>query len=320
MSIFAINYPHPHGCFDTLHIEESGVIWVRGWHRSHSLQDIELPICYINNLEIKVAQVFRIYRPDVIKAIKSDYAYHGFTCLYILPQSLWNIPITFELHWARQVIYRQNTLIQVTAPHYPALLDTTEVLHREHIYSSGPPIPVVATEVMALTSLLSPPILDFGCGSGAFVRALREHGLEAYGIEIDRLEIRQSLPDKIPDYIHLYDGSLPLPFENGAFCSAVAIEVIEHVPNYEQTLSEIARVVTDSFIITVPDISAIPLGHHNSVVPWHLLESTHVNFFTQPSLEKVLKKYFSQVEFARINQHSTNNAIWFTNLVAFCQK
>jgi hypothetical protein len=37
-------------------------------------------------------------------------------------------------------------------------------------------------------------------------------------------------------------------------------------------------------------------------VPWHLLEATHVNFFTPGSLEKVLKRVFSRVKIWEINE------------------
>ncbi|MEZ5286814.1 MAG: hypothetical protein R2712_18795 [Vicinamibacterales bacterium] len=53
-------------------------------------------------------------------------------------------------------------------------LRTSPYVHRrEDIYGSGPPVHEVAPDTLALARLLPEPILDFGCGGGALVRALR---------------------------------------------------------------------------------------------------------------------------------------------------
>ena len=43
-------------------------------------------------------------------------------------------------------------------------------------------------------------VLDFGCGSGALIKHLREHGIEAFGIEIRRQEIIDSLSHEVKPY------------------------------------------------------------------------------------------------------------------------
>ena len=39
------------------------------------------------------------------------------------------------------------------------------------------------------------------------------------------------------------------------------------------------------------------------VVPWHLLEAGHKNFFTRASLRELLSKYFGRVEVFSYGQH-----------------
>jgi hypothetical protein len=85
-------------------------------------------------------------------------------------------------------------------------------------------------------------------------------------------------------------------------------------------VKEIARLASEQAIFTVPDISAIPVGFRHSVVPWHLLEGTHVNFFNQTSLHQLLKPFFAEVEFGRIGACAINDSRFFTSLVAFCKK
>jgi 2-polyprenyl-3-methyl-5-hydroxy-6-metoxy-1,4-benzoquinol methylase len=209
---------------------------------------------------------------------------------------------------------------QIIEPHYSNLLDEPEVLHRKEIYGFGPPSMEALNEVACLAATLPAPVLDFGCGSGALVKALRARGLEAYGIELDREAIKESICPEVSDSITLYDGTFPMPFRDRQFESVTAIEVLEHLPDFEAALSELARVARRNCIVTVPDMSAIPICHHNHVVPWHLLEATHVNFFTQASLERALKRYFNKVEIARISPTTTNGSKWFESLVGICHR
>jgi len=74
-------------------------------------------------------------------------------------------------------------------PHYQHLFDEQRVLHREDIYGYGPPTPETDAHVLGLARCLPGPVLDFGCGSGALVRALLAAGVEAEGIELRRPEI-----------------------------------------------------------------------------------------------------------------------------------
>jgi ubiquinone/menaquinone biosynthesis C-methylase UbiE len=121
-------------------------------------------------------------------------------------------------------------------------------------------------------------------------------------------------------YIKLYNGNLPLPYEDNSFKSGVCIEVLEHIPNFEDVIKELARIIESCLVISVPDISSIPLLHKHNVVPWHLLESTHVNFFTQVSLYGFLKKYFTRINFAKIGCIDINSTKSFTSIVAICYK
>jgi hypothetical protein len=67
-------------------------------------------------------------------------------------------------------------------------------------------------------------------------------------------------------------------------------------------------------------MSSIPTLFPHGVVPWHLLEGTHYNFFNQTSLHDALRPLFRRIEFARIGPRSINGTEFFTSLVAFCTK
>jgi hypothetical protein len=61
------------------------------------------------------------------------------------------------------------------------------------------------------------------------------------------------------------------------------------------------------------------LQRHN-VVPWHLLESTHLNFFTETSLRSALAPHFSKVEIGRMGEIETNGSRYFISLLAVCDR
>ena len=96
-------------------------------------------------------------------------------------------------------------------------------------------------------------------------------------------------------------------------------EVLEHIPDWRGAIVEMGRVARRA-LITVPDMSAIPTLFPHRVVPWHLLESTHVNFFTQRSLHAALSTAFSRITFLRLGEFPVNGTRVYTSLVALCER
>jgi SAM-dependent methyltransferase len=210
--------------------------------------------------------------------------------------------------------------VQLVDVPYSHLFEHDKVLHREGIYGSGPPLDTTAADVLSAASRLSGSILDFGCGNGALLRRLRATGLDTKGIELDRPEIRDSLGEDIRPFVTLYDGHLPAPYPTKSFDCVVAVEVIEHAPNLVPVIAEFARLARKEVLLTTPDMSAVPLLSLESVVPWHLLEATHVNFFTQTSLEQLLRAYFRYVEFGRIGPNTISGIQYWTSFLVWCRE
>lgn len=306
---------------DSLQVEPGGVIRLEGWHAEARIPDGLLPVCRWNGHPVTLSQSYRTWRPDVVREGSEASPFLGFECLYILPDALTG-PGRAEITLAigQEIIYGATAEFSLSLPHYRHLLTTTAVGHREQIYGVGPPPAVILPEIQALAFALPSPVLDFGCGSGALVQALRGRGKEALGLELSSNPFLSSLLPEARPYVRLYDGAPPLPFADGSFRSAIAVEVLEHVPDCGAIVAELARVAADRVVLTVPDMSAIPLGFHQGVVPWHLLEATHINFFTQPALEALLRRHFAQVDFLRIGPTVVNGAKWFCSLIASCRK
>jgi 2-polyprenyl-3-methyl-5-hydroxy-6-metoxy-1,4-benzoquinol methylase len=311
---------HSDGAFDVLTVERAGLVRLEGWTAIEKRADITVPRCFVDGRELQVFEIFRTYRPDVTAVTKTDNCFLGLTILYRVPEEMPGTFTHLKLTLGEAVIFEAREAYQTQTPPYSRLLAAPDVLRREHIYGYGPPAAIVSDEIQCLGRMAPGPVLDFGCGSGALIKALRAFNIEVYGLELERKPILDSLSPCVKEFVKLYDGSFPMPFANDEFESAIATEVIEHIPEYESALAEIARVARSTFLITVPDISSIPICHHNSVVPWHLLESTHINFFTQTSLTRVLQKHYTDIQFARISPSITNGSKWYGSLAALCRK
>jgi SAM-dependent methyltransferase len=317
----AIGRAIPNGMIDNIQVEPSGVIRVEGWHSASDIPPPLLPKCMWNEQPLPLSQVYRTWRPDVSSGIHSANRFLGFECLYILPDALTHPGrATIAVECANESLFSATADFTMSVPHYRHLLTTTEIGHREHIYGVGPPPVTFLPEVLDLALSLPAPILDFGCGSGALVNALRVQGKEAFGLELKTNPFLASLLPEAKPHVMLYDGSMPLPFADGQFQSAIAVEVLEHIADCESIVKELARVAVDQVVFKVPDISSIPMGFHQGVIPWHLLEATHINFFTQPALEALLHRHFTHVDIFRIGPTVINGAKWFCSLTALCRK
>jgi len=277
------------GYLERVEIEPYGIIRCIGW----CFKDI--PECRIelNGKHIRPSSIYRRFRPD------TGYGFSGFSVEFEIVSSADPSYIHFG-DWCFEISPKNGR-----KPEYQTLLTGDTVLHRSDIYSVGAPSEEVHPEILALALTLEPPILDLGCGAGPFVRELRSRGIEAYGVELESERIRIGLIPSVVEFVTLYNGSFPLPFADLQFRSVLCTEVLEHIPDYEQALSEMARIANVAFI-TVPDMSSIPIGSYHHVVPWHLLEATHINFFNAKSLGKVVSRHFRSIRFFQLAPTSIN--------------
>ena len=83
-------------------------------------------------------------------------------------------------------------------------------------------------------------VLDVGCGVGQVVTRLMDAGCEAYGVDVSEPNIERAR--QVCPRCRLYDGRR-LPFPDGHFAAAGALNVLEHVEEPEAFLAELVRVV-----------------------------------------------------------------------------
>jgi SAM-dependent methyltransferase len=181
--------------------------------------------------------------------------------------------------------------------------ENERLLHRENIYGSGPPIEEAGVEVSELLRAYLPAgssVIDVGCGAGAYGPPLRAAGHDWLGLEANAhccdILTRRQLPFRRVE-------SDRLPVADEEFDCAICIEVAEHTGDPAAFVAEIGRIVRRRALFSVPNMELLPYLHDWRVVPWHLLEGDHKNFFTRGSLQALLAQSFSQIEIFPYGEH-----------------
>ena len=97
-------------------------------------------------------------------------------------------------------------------------------------------------------------LLDVGCGEGVLTHkwAQRIEG-RVVGLDLDDPQLHEEWKGRqAPNLSYRVMKAENLPFADGEFDVATAIEVLEHVPDPEHTLAEMARVAARHILVSVP--------------------------------------------------------------------
>ena len=209
-----------------------------------------------------------------------------------------------------QTMIEQTIAIEPTRLHqrhygevvYP---ENEKLLHRDNIYGSGPPIREAGVDVTNLLLGYLPEgasVVDIGCGAGAFGPPLMASGHRWLGLETSS-HCCDILRERELPYRQVDSATAALPSGTKEWECGICIEVLEHIQEPAAFLSEIARITSQRVLFSVPNIEVLPYMYGWNVVPWHMLEADHKNFFTRTSLHTILGKHFRSVEVYSYGQH-----------------
>jgi 2-polyprenyl-3-methyl-5-hydroxy-6-metoxy-1,4-benzoquinol methylase len=98
-------------------------------------------------------------------------------------------------------------------------------------------------------------LLDVGCGEGVLTHkwAQRLGGRRVVGIDLDDPQLHALWEQRqAPNLTYKVMKAENLPFAEGEFDVATAIEVLEHVPDPAHTVAEMARVASGHLLVSVP--------------------------------------------------------------------
>ena len=134
--------------------------------------------------------------------------------------------------------------------------------------------------------------LDLGCGTGEFTAALARAGAEAIGVEVAEaaLERARARHPELDFRLVPIDG--PLPLEDGSFDLVWTSEVIEHVADTGQWLSEVRRVLAPGgrLLVTTPSHGRLRVAV-GGVERFSDPLGDHLHLYTRRSLRTLLEEF-----------------------------
>lgn len=146
-------------------------------------------------------------------------------------------------------------------------------------------------------------VLDLGCGDGQISKKIKDLGFDVYGVDLVKGNL--NLARKKGIKTKLGDLNKKIPFKNDSFDIVYAGEIIEHIYDTRNILSEIKRVLKKEgiLIITTPNLVHLPdrinfiRGQTPAQIkPLHKYLYLHIRHFTFNSLKEVLTFYGFKIE------------------------
>jgi 2-polyprenyl-3-methyl-5-hydroxy-6-metoxy-1,4-benzoquinol methylase len=157
-------------------------------------------------------------------------------------------------------------------------------------------------ELDALFELATPSsVLDVGCGEGVLVHrwAQRLREQRVVGIDLEEESIQGGWAERqAPNLEYRVMEAANLPFAANEFDLASAIEVLEHVPDPEHTLAEMARCAERHLLVSVPREPLWRMLNMARGAYWPALGNTpgHLNHWSRRSFAKLLSRHGEVVE------------------------
>jgi 2-polyprenyl-3-methyl-5-hydroxy-6-metoxy-1,4-benzoquinol methylase len=144
-------------------------------------------------------------------------------------------------------------------------------------------------------------VLDVGCGEGVLVHrwAQRYEQARLVGIDLEEESIQAGWEQRrAPNLEYRVMPAENLPFAADEFELASAIEVLEHVPEPEHTLAEMARCASRHLLVSVPREPQWRMLNMARGAYWSALGNTpgHLNHWSRRSFVRLLSGHGEVVE------------------------
>jgi 2-polyprenyl-3-methyl-5-hydroxy-6-metoxy-1,4-benzoquinol methylase len=144
-------------------------------------------------------------------------------------------------------------------------------------------------------------VLDVGCGEGVLVHRWAQAHSEArlVGIDLEEESIQAGWEQhRAPNLEYRVMPAQNLPFGEDEFELASAIEVLEHVPDPEHTLAEMARCASRHLLVSVPREPLWRMLNMARGAYWSELGNTpgHLNHWSKRSFVRALSAHGEVLE------------------------
>lgn len=156
----------------------------------------------------------------------------------------------------------------------------------EKVYQSVKKITLKNKFNLLIKEFKNPKVLDFGCGTGDFVKYLLSKNISGVGVEPNSFarEIALSKNIKVFENINL--------LQNQKFDIITLWHVLEHIPDYQNQIKELKKLLTPNgiIIIAVPNFNSYDAKHYKEY--WAAYDvPRHIWHFSQTTIKKLAMDY-----------------------------
>jgi len=132
-------------------------------------------------------------------------------------------------------------------------------------------------------------LLDIGCAAGFFLKLVNDIGYDGYGVEVSEYAARYAQEAL---RLNVFNGTLrDAHFANDFFEVVTMWDVLEHLPDFRDVLTECHRVLRTGGILVVETLNAGSLSGRVLGRKWHLFAPPyHLSYFTRDTLRIALEK------------------------------
>lgn len=132
-------------------------------------------------------------------------------------------------------------------------------------------------------------ILDIGCGTGAFLNEMKQHGWQTEGLEPDNTAIEKAnslygIFAKSPDELFKLDAS--------SYNAVTMWHVLEHVHQLQEYIAQLKKIIKDDGVIfiAVPNYTSFDASHYKE--NWAAYDvPRHLYHFSPESMKVLIEKH-----------------------------
>ncbi|HLQ38307.1 MAG TPA: class I SAM-dependent methyltransferase, partial [Planctomycetota bacterium] len=135
-------------------------------------------------------------------------------------------------------------------------------------------------------------VLDVGCAAGYFLRVVKQHGAEVFGVELSPSIAKEAIACLGPDRIHIGEldqAVTALHLEPGSFDLITLWDVIEHVPEPQPVLRQIRTLLAPGGHLLLETQNVASLWARLLGRRWHHYKhEEHLYHFTPATITRLL--------------------------------
>jgi SAM-dependent methyltransferase len=162
-----------------------------------------------------------------------------------------------------------------------------------------------------LGMMISGRILDVGCATGFFLEVATKKGWDAYGVELSEFAAviaRQTFGSRV------FHGTVTCAgYPDGFFDAVMLSDVIEHLADPHEFMTEIGRVVRPGGIVMAVTPNAASLSARLMGRRWSHYNREHLLYFTMDTMTRLLDYHGFQMV-------SRGNAPKYLNIFYVCHQ